>query len=131
MELVNEEKALSDFNPDNLPGTGAVLLLCQILTDALEVPLHSQSGILTSQVCLILLLFLPQTCLQVIQLLMKSNEESVQQGVIPGRKRATCTEEVEDLLDHLMQESGGMHLVQLVPIHEFLRKLEVGPVLQT
>lgn len=36
-------------------------------------------------------------CLQVIQPLIKAMEEFIQEGLIPGRKRAAGTEEVEDL----------------------------------
>jgi len=63
--------------------------------DALEVPLHGQCGAHPSQGRVFLSCHRAQAGVQVIQLLMESSAELLQEGGVPGSRGALCVEEVE------------------------------------
>ena len=88
--------------------------------DALEVPLHSQCGARPSQGRVFLSHHLPQAGVQVVQLLMESSAELLQEGGVPGSRGALCVEEVEALLEHLMEHRDGLGLLELAALHHFL-----------
>ncbi|XP_026956241.1 interferon omega-1-like, partial [Sagmatias obliquidens] len=60
---------------------------------------------------------LHQAGVQVLQLLMESSAEFVQEGGVPGGRGALCVEEAEDLLEHLVEDRGGLGLRELAAIH--------------
>ncbi|KAK2491134.1 hypothetical protein MC885_019896, partial [Smutsia gigantea] len=99
--------------------------------DFLEVPLHSQCRALSSQGRFLLSHRLHQTGVQVFQLPMESSAESVQEGGVPGSRGALCVEEVEDLLEHLVEDRDGLGLLELAAIHHLLGEPEVFSVPQT
>ena len=99
--------------------------------DALEVPLHSQGGARPSQARVFLSHHLPQAGVQVVQLLMESSAELLQEGGVPGSRGALCVEEVEALLEHLVEHRDGLGLLELVTLHHLLGESEVFSVLQT
>ena len=99
--------------------------------DALKVPLHGQRGALPSQGRVFLSRHLPQAGVQVIQLLMESSAELLQEGGVPGSRGVLCVEEVEGLLEHLMEHRDGLGLLELATLHHLLRESEVFSVLQT
>ena len=74
---------------------------------------------------------LPQAGVQVVQLLMESSVELLQEGGVPGSRGALCVEEVEALLEHLMEHRDGLGLVELAALHHLLGESEVFSVLQT
>ena len=78
--------------------------------DTLEVPLHGQCGSCLSQDRVFLSHHLPQAGVQVIQLLMESSAELLQEGGVPGSRGALCVEEVEALLEHLVEHREGLGL---------------------
>lgn len=45
--------------------------------------------------------------------------------------RATCAEEVEDLLEYLLHDSRGLRFLKLAPVYKYLRKSKVSPFCQT
>ena len=98
--------------------------------DSLEVPLHSQCWACPSQGRVFLSHHLPQAGVQVIQLLMESSEELLQEGGVPGSRGVLCVEEVEGLLEHLMEHREGLGLLELAALHHLLRESEVFSVLQ-
>ena len=99
--------------------------------DALEVPLHGQGGARLSQGRVFLSHHLPQAGVQVVQLLMESSAELLQEGGVPGSRGALCVEEVEALLEHLMEHRDGLGLLELAALHHLLGESEVFSVLQT
>ena len=99
--------------------------------DALEIPLHGQCGAHPSQGRVLLFHPLPQAGVQVIQLLMESSVELLQEGGVPGSRGALCVEEVEALLEHLVEHRNGLGLLELVTLHHLLGKTEAFSVLQT
>ena len=99
--------------------------------DALEVPLHGQCGARPSQGRVFLSYHLPQAGVQVVQLLMESSAELLQEGGVPGSRGALCVEEVEGLLEHLMEHREGLGLVELAALHHLLGQSEIFSVLQT
>ena len=99
--------------------------------DSLEVPLHGQCGARPSQCRVFLSHHLPQAGVQVIQLLMESSAELLQEGGVPGSRGALCVEEVEGLLEHLVEHRDGLGLLELVTLHHLLGKTEAFSVLQT
>ena len=99
--------------------------------DALEVPLHSQGGARPSQGRVFLSHHLPQAGVQVVQLLMESSAELLQEGGVPGSRGALCVEEVEALLEHLVEHRDGLGLLELAALHHLLGESEVFSVLQT
>ena len=74
---------------------------------------------------------LPQAGVQVVQLLMESSAELLQEGGVPGSRGALCVEEVEALLEHLMKHRDGLGLLELAALHHLLGESEVFSVLQT
>ena len=98
------QKAPCDFHSDSFPGPVTVFLLFQVDMDALEVPLYCQCGARPSQGRVFLSHHLPQAGVQVIQLLMESSAELLQEGGVPGSRGVLCVEEVEALLEHLMED---------------------------
>ena len=99
--------------------------------DALEVPLHSQGGARPSQGRVFLSHHLPQAGVQVVQLLMESSAELLQEGGVPGSRGALWVEEVEALLEHLVEHRDGLGLLELAALHHLLGESEVFSVLQT
>ena len=99
--------------------------------DALEVPLHSQGGARPSQGRVFLSHHLPQAGVQVIQLLMESSAELLQEGGVPGSRDVPWVEEVEALLEHLVEHRDGLGLLELGALHHLLGESEVFSVLQT
>ena len=99
--------------------------------ESLEVPLHSQCGAHPSQGRVFLSRHLPQAGVQVVQLLMESSAELLQEGGVPGSRRALCVEEVEALLEHLVEHRDGLGLLELAALHHLLGESEVFSVLQT
>ena len=99
--------------------------------DALEVPLHGQCGARPSQGRVFLSHHLPQAGVQVVQLLMESSVELLQEGGVPGSRGALCVEEVEALLEHLVEHREGLGLLELATLHHLLGESEVFSVLQT
>ena len=99
--------------------------------DALEVPLHGQCGARPSQGRVFLSHHLPQAGVQVVQLLMESSVELLQEGGVPGSRGALCVEEVEGLLEYLVEHRDGLGLVELAALHHLLGESEVFSVLQT
>ena len=99
--------------------------------DALEIPLHGQCGARPSQGRVFLSHHLPQAGVQVIQQLMESSAELLQEGGVPGSRGALCVEEVESLLEHLVEHRDGLGLLELATLHHLLRESEVFSVLQT
>ncbi|KAI4542049.1 hypothetical protein MG293_007428 [Ovis ammon polii] len=69
--------------------------------------------------------------IQVVQLLMESRAELLQESGVPGSRRAFCVEEVEALLEHLVEHRDGLGLLELAATHLLLRESEVFPVPQT
>ena len=61
----------------------------------------------TTQVRVFLSLHRAQAGVQVLQLLLESNVELLQEGGVPGSRRALCVEEVEALLDPCPAKSLG------------------------
>ena len=90
--------------------------------DSVEVPLQDQSGAHPSQGRVFLSRHLPLAGIQVVQLLLQSSAELLQEGSIPGSKEALCVEEVEALLEHLMEHRDGLGLLELVTLHNLLGK---------
>ena len=84
--------------------------------DALEVPLHGQCGARPSQGRVFLSHHLPQAGVQVVQLLMESSAELLQEGGVPGSRGALCVEEVEALLEHLVEHREGLGLWIWLPL---------------
>ena len=99
--------------------------------DALEVPLHGQSGAHPSQVIVFLSHHRAQAGIQVIQLLMRSSLELLQDGGVPGIRGTLCMEEVEALLEHLVEHRDSLVLLKLAALHHLPGKTEVFSVLQT
>ena len=99
--------------------------------DALEVPLHSQGGACPSQGRVFPAHHLPQAGVQVVQLLMESSAELLQEGGVPGSRGALCVEEVEALLEHLVEHRDGLGFMKLAAFHHLLGESEVFSVLQT
>ena len=99
--------------------------------DSLEVPLHSQCWACPSQGRVFLSHHLPQAGVQVIQLLMESSEELLQEGGVPGSRGVLCVEEVEGLLEHLVEHREGLGLLELAALHHLLGESKVFSVLQT
>ncbi|XDA72311.1 hypothetical protein R6Z07F_002592 [Ovis aries] len=99
--------------------------------DALEVPLHGQGGARPSQGRVFLSRHLPQAAFQVIQLLMESSAELLQEGGVQGSRGTLCVEEVEALLEYLVEHRDGLGLLELAATHLLLRESEVFPVPQT
>jgi len=99
--------------------------------DALEVLLHGQNGAHPSQGRVFLFHHLPQAGIQVIQLLMESSAELLQEGGVPGSRRVLCVEEVEALLEHLVEHRDSLVLLELVTLHHLPGKTKVFSVLQT
>ena len=103
--------------------------------DALEVPLHSQGGSRPSQGRVFLSRHLPQAGVQVIQLLMESSAELLQEGGVQGSKGTLCVEEVEALLEHLVEHlvehRDGLDLLELVTLCHLLGETEAFSVLPT
>ena len=99
--------------------------------DSMEVPLQGQSGVHPSQGRVFLSHHLPQAGVQVVQLLMESSAELLQEGGVPGSRGALCVEEVEALLEHLMEHRDGLGLLELATLHHLLGESEVFSVLQT
>ncbi|XP_072816748.1 uncharacterized protein [Vicugna pacos] len=85
--------------------------------DSLEVALHGQCRARPSLGRVLLCHHLHQTGVQVLQLLMESSAEFVQEGGVPGSRGALCVEEVEDLLEHLVEDRDGLGLLELAAIH--------------
>ena len=84
--------------------------------DALEVPLHGQCGACPSQSRVFLFCHRAQAGVQVIQLLMESSAELLQEGGVPGSRGALCVEEVEGLLEHLVEHREGLGLWSWLPL---------------
>ena len=84
--------------------------------DALEVPLHGQCGARPSQGRVFLFHHLPQAGVKVVQLLMESSAELLQEGCVPGSRGALCVEEVEALLEHLVEHREGLGLWSWSPL---------------
>ena len=99
--------------------------------ESLEVPLHSQCGAHPFQGRVFLSHHLPQAGIQVVQLLMESSAELLQEGGVPGSRGALCVEEVEGLLEHLVEHRDGLGLLELAALHHLLGESEVFSVLQT
>ena len=99
--------------------------------DALEVLLHGQNGAHPSQVRVFLSCHRAQAGVQVLQLLLESSAELLQEDGVPGSRRALCVEEVEALLEHLVEHRDSLILLELVALHHLLRKTKVFSVLQT
>ena len=99
--------------------------------DALELLLHGQNGARPSQARVFLSHHLPQAGVQVIQLLMESSAELLQEGGVTGSRGALCVEEVEALLEHLVEHRDGLGLLELAALHHLLGESEVFSVLQT
>ena len=99
--------------------------------DALEVPLHGQGGARPSQGRVFLSHHLPQAGVQVVQLLMESSVELLQESGVPGSRGALCVKEVETLLEHLVEHRDGLGLLELAALHHLLGEIEVFSVLQT
>ena len=99
--------------------------------DSVEVPLQGQSEAYPSQGRVFLSHHLPQAGVQVVQLLMESSVELLQEGGVPGSRGALCVEEVEALLEHLVERRNGLGLLELVTLHHLLGKTEAFSVLQT
>ena len=99
--------------------------------DSVEVPLHGQCGARASQGRVFLSCHLPQAGVQVVQLLMESSVELLQEGGVPGSRGMLCVEEVEGLLEHLVEHRDGLGLLELAALHHLLRESEVFSVLQT
>ena len=78
--------------------------------DTLEVPLHGQCGAHPSQGRVFLSRQQTQAGVQVVQLLMESSAELLQEGGVPGSRGALCVEEVEALLEHLVEHREGLGL---------------------
>lgn len=106
------------------------MLLLQIDSDSVEVFPHSQDGVLLQQGSPFQPRLLHQTGLQVSELLKKCSAEPVQEGLIPSGSRALCAEELEGLLDHLMDDSDGLSLLELVASKRLLGESKVISVLQ-
>ena len=104
-------------------------LLSQIESESVEVFPHSQAGVLEqgspSQP-----LLLPQTGLQVSELLIQCSAELVQEALLPRGGRALCAEELEGVLGHLVEHRDGLSLLQLAATQRLLGECEVISVLQ-
>ncbi|XP_064346928.1 uncharacterized protein LOC116152608 [Camelus dromedarius] len=85
--------------------------------DSLEVALHGQCRARPSLGRVLLSHHLHQRGVQVLQLLMESSVEFVQEGGVAGSRGALCVEEVEDLLEHLVEDRDGLGLPELAAIH--------------
>ena len=99
--------------------------------DSLEVPLQGQYGAHSSQGRVFLSCHGAQAGVQVVQLLMESSAELLQEGGVPGSRGALCVEEVEALLEHLVEHREGLGLLELAALHHLLGESEVFSVLQT
>ena len=99
--------------------------------DSVEVLLHIQCGAHPSQGRVFLSCHRAQAGVQVVQLLMESTAELLQEGGVPGSRGALCVEEVEALLEHLVDHRDGLGLLELAATHLLLRKSEVFPIAQT
>ena len=99
--------------------------------DSMEVPLQGQSGAHPSQGRGFLSHHLPQAGMEVLHLLMKSSEELLQEGGVPGSRGALCVEEVEALLEYLVEHRDGLDLLELATLCHLLGKTEAFSVLQT
>ena len=97
--------------------------------DALEVPLHGQCGARPSQGRVFLSRQQAQAGIQVVQLLMESSAELLQESGVPGSRGALCVEEVEGLLEHLVEPRDGLGLLELAALHYLLGESEVFSVL--
>ena len=131
-KLADEEREGSpDVQSDDFPGAGAVFLLIQVDMDSLEVRCHSICGARPSQGRVFLSCHLLPTVVQVGQLMNESSAELLQEGGVPGSRGVRCVEDVEALLEHLVEHSDGLGLLQLTALHHLLGKSEVFSVLET
>lgn len=96
----------------------------------MEVFPHSQDGVLLQQGCPFQPRLLHDTGFQVPELLIQSSAELVQEALIPGSSRALCAEELEGLLEHLMHQSHGLSLLDLVAPQGLLGESKVPSVVQ-
>ena len=99
--------------------------------DALEVLLHGHNGVHLSQFRVFLSHHETPAGVQVLQLLLESSVELLQEGGVPGSRGALCAEEVEALLEHLVEHRDGLGLLELAALHHLLGESEVFSVLQT
>ena len=129
--MVDEERALIISTLTVSQAQSLYSLLLQVDMDALELLLHGQNGARPSQARVFLSHHLPQAGVQVIQLLMESSAELLQEGGVPGSRGALCVEEVEALLEHLVEHRDGLDLLELVTLCHLLGKTEAFSVLQT
>ena len=116
------KRGLYHLHSEDFPGAVTVFFLFQVDMDSVEVPLQDQSGAHPSQGRVFLSRHLPLAGIQVVQLLLQSSAELLQEGSIPGSKEALCVEEVEALLEHLMEHRDGLGLLELVTLHNLLGK---------
>ena len=84
--------------------------------DSVEVPLHGQCGSCPSQGRVFLSCHWAQAGIQVVQLLMESSVELLQEGGVPGSRGALCVEEVEAVLEHLVEHREGLGLWSWPPL---------------
>ena len=105
-------------------------LLSQIESESVEVFPHSQAGVLLEQGSPSQPLLLPQTGLQVSELLIQCSAELVQEALVPRGGRALCAEELEGVLGHLVEHRDGLSLLQLAATQRLLGECEVISVLQ-
>ena len=130
LQVCRGSEGSHDFCSDNLPGTRAVSLFLQIESDSVEVFPQSQAGVPLEQRSSLQPLLLPQTGLQVSELLMQCSAELVQEALVPRSGRAHSAEELEGVLGHLVEHRDGLSLLQLAATQRLLGEGEVIPVLQ-
>lgn len=63
--------------------------------------------------------------------MIQAREQFVEQGVVPSSRALLCVEEVEELLEHQVVQTGALCLLPFGDVPSFPTKLEIGPVIQT
>lgn len=121
--MLHEGETLSNFDPDNLPGTEAIFLSFQIAMDALEIFPDNSFPVGTSQIVFVHLL--PQ----LFQAVMKPREQLIKEGVVPRSSALLCVEEVADLLEYQMVVTGALSHLDWGVIVSFPGKFEISSFL--
>lgn len=103
----------------------------EVEPDALEVPLQGQRRAPRRQGRALLGRPLPQAGVQVPQLPVEPRAQLAQEGRVPGGRGGRCEQEVEDLLEQLVEDSGGLGPLHLTALHRLPGESEVFSVLET
>lgn len=100
-----------------------MFLFLQIVTDSEEVTPDKTSQIVgTNQSFFIRLL-------QPVQAVIETREQFAEECVAPSSMTLLCTEEVEELLEHQVVQTGALCLLHFGDVSAFPRKLEIGSVI--